>query len=185
MPWEKKYSDREVTGKAMRAFWAQGYEATSVSDLVAATGLNRGSLYSAFTDKRHLFLAALRHYDRVERQDYLSRLAAAHAPHDAILAAFEAAAADRKDAPAGCLLVNTALEAAPHDAEIRRLVNAAFAGVETFFRDRLRAADPDQDADAAAKALLGLFLGLRVMTRAGADPAARNAVVDQARAMLG
>jgi len=40
-------------------FWAEGYEATSMQDLVEAMGINRGSLYGTFGGKRALFLAAL------------------------------------------------------------------------------------------------------------------------------
>ena len=45
-------------------FWRQGYQATSVQDLVEATGLNRGSLYDTFGDKHGLFLEAVEHYRR-------------------------------------------------------------------------------------------------------------------------
>ena len=52
--------------RAMAAFWTRGYEATSIDDLVEATGTNRGSLYGTFGDKRRLFLMALdRYWDTV------------------------------------------------------------------------------------------------------------------------
>src|SRR6056297_1687309 len=92
MPWEKSYNETEVLDRAMRAFWARGYRATSMSELVAATGLNRGSIYAGFTDKRGLFLSALRHYDRTRREDFLAAIARRTPPRAAILAAFEAAA---------------------------------------------------------------------------------------------
>src|SRR5262245_66197867 len=47
---------------ATESFWRAGYAATSLDDLSAATGMNRPSLYSAFGDKRDLYLAALRRY---------------------------------------------------------------------------------------------------------------------------
>ncbi|WP_181366373.1 TetR/AcrR family transcriptional regulator [Albidovulum aquaemixtae] len=176
----------------MRAFWANGYEATSVSDLVAATGLNRGSLYGGFGDKRTLFVQALRHYDATEREGFLTRVAATEAPRDAILAAFEQAARDPGPGgtPPGCLLVNTALECAPHDAEIAGIVNAAFCEVEVFFRTRIEAAiadgalGSDIEPRATARALVGLFLGLRVLARSGADQALHEAVIAQARNMV-
>jgi AcrR family transcriptional regulator len=45
-------------------FWRRGYEATSIGDLVEAIGINRGSLYATFGDKRRLFLASLERYIR-------------------------------------------------------------------------------------------------------------------------
>ena len=52
MPWVRQFDESEVLEKAMRAFWAHGFEATSLRDLVDCTGLNRGSIYAAFGDKR-------------------------------------------------------------------------------------------------------------------------------------
>ncbi|PIV78643.1 MAG: hypothetical protein COW54_08215 [Rhodobacteraceae bacterium CG17_big_fil_post_rev_8_21_14_2_50_63_15] len=64
MPWKRSYVEAEVLEAPMRAFWAHGHQGTSMSDLVAATGLNRGSLYAGFGNKRDLFLLVLKHYDR-------------------------------------------------------------------------------------------------------------------------
>ncbi len=192
MPWEKQYDRTDVVERAMQAFWANGYEGTSIGDLVAATGINRGSLYTAYEGKRSLFIAALRHYDGQLRSDCLERLASEHAPKDAIVAIFDAAARGTgKDVrPGGCLLVNTALELSPHDAEIAALVQANFDAIEAFFRDMLEQARRDGTvrnavpARKCAKALLGLFLGLRVLARSNSDPSTLNAITFQARMML-
>lgn len=192
MPWEKKYEETEVVARAMRAFWARGYEATSISDLVRATGVNRGSLYAAFSDKRTLFLKALRQYDKHYRDDFLGRLAASHGPKDAIAAAFERAARNSGpgDDPGGCLAVNTALEVSPHDPEIRAFVNASLSKVEDFFFYMIEGAKRDgtirrsTPSRATARALLGLFLGLRVLTRSGGDKATFDAIVSQAKSLL-
>jgi TetR/AcrR family transcriptional regulator, copper-responsive repressor len=50
--------------RAMQVFWRQGYEATTVSDLTRAMGINPPSLYAAFGDKEHLYLAALERYQQ-------------------------------------------------------------------------------------------------------------------------
>ena len=192
MPWEKQYDETEVMEQAMRAFWAHGYESTSVNDLVRVTGLNRGSLYAAFTDKRTLFLKVLRHYDKHRQEEVLDRLAASHGPRDAILALFEVAACPSSsgDDPSGCLAVNTALEVAPHDPEIRAFVQAAFARVENFFCTMIASARREGTIKETisprrtAQALLGLFLGLRVLSRSGAEGAALEAITSQARALL-
>ncbi len=192
MPWEKSYKETDVLERAMLAFWARGYEATSINDLVEVTGINRGSLYAAFDDKHGLFTQALRHYDRVHRQDYLTRLAARHGPKDAILTAFQDAARNigRGAKPAGCLLVNTALELSPHDPEIRQFVGGSLKAVEDFFCSMIEAGQEDGSvkstlsARKTAQALMGLFLGLRVLTRSSANRQALDAVTEQARTML-
>jgi AcrR family transcriptional regulator len=53
--------------RAMKVFWRQGYEATSLADLTAAMGINPPSLYAAFGDKEQLFLEAVERYERGHR----------------------------------------------------------------------------------------------------------------------
>ncbi len=192
MPWEKTYNENDVLERAMHAFWARGYEATSMSDLVEATGINRGSIYTAYTSKRALFLRALRHYDKIHRKDHLARIAREYAPRDAVIATFEGAGRNpKKDgAPSGCLLVNSALELSPHDAEIGTFVDACLKEVEDFFFAMIEAAKREGTVREAvpsrqtAQALLGLFLGLRVLMRSNPRRAAINAITSQARMMM-
>jgi TetR/AcrR family transcriptional repressor of nem operon len=58
----KQFDQDEVLDRAMMLFWSQGYEATSIEELVEATGINRGSLYATFIDKNGLFLAVIDRY---------------------------------------------------------------------------------------------------------------------------
>jgi TetR/AcrR family transcriptional repressor of nem operon len=58
----KQFDRSQVLDRAMALFWTRGYEATSIHDLVEATGVNRGSIYGTFGDKKGLFLAVLDHY---------------------------------------------------------------------------------------------------------------------------
>lgn len=192
MPWEKAYNETEVLERAMHAFWAQGYKATSMQDLVDATGINRGSIYAAYTNKHTLFMEALRHYDKVHRADYLQQVSKRHAPKDAIIEVFVGAskATGRNGAPAGCLLVNSVLELSPHDAEVRDFVDACLGEVENFFFSNIRAGKRDGTIRTAgtsretAQSLLGLFLGVRVLTRGNRCNATMEAITSQVRMML-
>ena len=58
----REFDVEQVLEAAMQAFWANGYEGTSLTDLVAATGLMKGSLYQAFGDKHSLFIQTLNRY---------------------------------------------------------------------------------------------------------------------------
>src|ERR1700751_2260586 len=58
----KKFPRAQGLDGAMVVFWRRGYEATSIAELVAATGINRASIYATFGDKKGLFLAVLDHY---------------------------------------------------------------------------------------------------------------------------
>ena len=61
--------DREAAlERAIDVFWRHGYEATSMSDLTAAMGINPPSLYAAFGDKEKLFLEAVERYQQQRRR---------------------------------------------------------------------------------------------------------------------
>ena len=110
---------------AMEAFWAKGYEATSLCDLMAATGLHKGSLYQAFGDKHSLFIQALRRYlDEMLRLENAA-LRNGETPLDGLRNVTHAII-DMVDAdcgtPRGCMAVNAIVELAPHDSEVRKLM---------------------------------------------------------------
>ncbi|MEM7225063.1 MAG: TetR/AcrR family transcriptional regulator [Pseudomonadota bacterium] len=193
MPWEKQFDSEAALEAAMKAFWARGYEATSMQDLTERMGINRASLYATFGNKHSLFLAALRRYDQHHRAEYLAGLAARHTPKAAILTTFDNVIheATENGARDGCLLVNTALELSPHDPKIAAVVGQALSEVEVFFRERVAAGQATGeipahlDAAETARALLGLFMGLRVLTRSRPEPALLRAIARQAEALLG
>ena len=192
MPWEKQFDSDAALEKAMAAFWARGYEATSVQDLVDCMGINRGSLYATFGDKRQLFLAALRRYDERHRKVWVAGLTGAMAPRAAVLAVFEDAVAAALDAKArdGCLLVNTALELSPHDPEIAALIAQSLEEMEGFFRVNIEEGQaegtiPERvDGAEVAGALLSLFLGLRVLARSRPEEPLLRAIARQAEALI-
>jgi len=111
---------------AMQQFWRKGYEATSMADLMAATGLHKGSLYGTFGDKHSLFLQALKRYlwnmDRTETE----ALKGAKTPLDGLCCVGHAMidlVDDEGDAPKGCMAVNAIVEMAPDDDEVKKLMD--------------------------------------------------------------
>ena len=192
MPWEKQFDPDTALQKAMQTFWARGYGATSMADLVTEMGVNRGSLYATFGDKRSLFIRALRRYDAEYRIAWIDALGKGNPPREAILSAFEDAIAAALEGGSrdGCLLVNTALELSPHDDEIGALVAEAMTGMEAFFRTMIERGQASSQIPAdlqpseTAAALLSLFIGLRVLSRSRPEPTLLRAIADQAAAML-
>lgn len=185
MPWRKRFDRETVLETAMAAFWAHGFEATSVADLVAATGVNRASLYDTYGDKRSLFLAALGTYaDRHRRA--LAEFAATLAPRAALRAPFEAlvAQAEGGSPGSGCFLTNSALERAAHDPEVRRIVADAQAATEAFFARTIAAAGAAADVETAARGMLAALLGVAVLARSRPDPAVLRGAVEGALAAL-
>lgn len=191
MPWQKQFDVDDALSKAMHAFWARGYEATSMQDLVDCMGIGRGSLYAAFGDKRRLFLHALAHYDDRHRHRWTERLSACASPRQAILAAFdEVITATLDGSRDGCLLVNTALEMSPHDDEIAAVVSKALEEMEAFFRTMVQRGQaageisPALDATETAQGLLALLAGLRVLSRSRPEEALMRGAARQAEACL-
>ena len=192
MPWEKNFDADDALTKAMQAFWSRGYEATSISDLVESMGINRGSLYATFGDKRSLFMRALREYRAVHLHDWVAALARAHGPRAAIIAAFDraVAAALGDGARDGCFLINTALELSPHDQEVAEFVGACLVEMETFFREMIEQAQaageiPDHVAPVeTAGSLLGLFVAVRVFSRSRPEEPLLRSITRQAEQLL-
>jgi TetR/AcrR family transcriptional repressor of nem operon len=140
-------------------------------------GIGGPSLYNAYGDKRELFERALRRYAERSMRERIARLEASHRPKEAI-AAFVAEIVDRslKDPERkGCLLVNAALDVAPHDADVGRMVSGYLGEIRGFFRRNIDAARKAgqvprrTDAEAVSGHLLGVVTGIRVLARTGAN----------------
>lgn len=178
---------------AVRAFWSRGYEATSVRDLAASTGLTCASLYNAFGDKRALFRRALDHYVATGFAVRARHLEAELPPREAIVSFFEEIVerslsdAERK----GCFLVNSALELAPHDPDFQKVVEGVLTQMEQFFRRCVVAGQANGTIDAArspddlARLLLSTLLGLRVLARSRPEPELLHGALRPVFALLG
>lgn len=177
----------------MACFWRNGYMATSTRDLATEMGIGGVSLYNAFGDKRTLFTRALERYQSSVVRTYLAEIARDCRPPDILPAFFadiiEQSLGDRERR--GCLLVNAALEVAPHDAAIAAQIAPSLNEIETFFRRTLRAGHRDGSipkvcrADEAAKLMPGVLVGLRVLARAKPERAQLEGVVAPMLALLG
>ena len=172
----KAFDEERAIDAAVDCFWSRGYEATSVRDLAESMGIGGTSLYNAYGDKRALFSKSLERYANRSMRERIARLEARHRPKQAVQA-FLAEIIDRslKDPDRrGCLLVNSALDVAPHDARIGRVVAGYLDEIRAFFRRNLEAArKADQvprtlDPDEVSGHLLGVVLGIRVLARTGA-----------------
>lgn len=191
MPWQKSFDVDEAIADAMKVFWEKGYERTSISDLVEATGVPRQSLYNAVGCKRELFIKVLLKYDIEHRRAALSTLEATGEPLKAIRATFERAVSDAfEEECRGCLLINTAMDFPAQNEEVRTVVTAGLREFEAFFRQlvelgQARSEIPESmDAASVASALCALYIGVRVMGRGGFVGAKLETMPDQALALL-
>lgn len=168
----REFDEEKVLELAVEQFWERGYEATSIRDLAQAMGLTTASVYNAFGDKRAVYRRALDFYversfiDRVGRFESKLPLLAIKAFFDEII---ERSLGDVKRK--GCMLVNSALEVAPHDEEFQRVVAEVLVQVEGFFLRCVKRGQEGgtindrQSASDLAGALLSTLLGIRVLAR--------------------
>ena len=189
----REFDEDRALDAAVDCFWSRGYEATSVRDLAREMGIGGASLYNAFGGKRALFARVLERYANRSSRERIARLEAGHRPREAIRA-FLAEVIDRsiKDRERkGCLLVNSALDVAPHDAELGRVVTGYLEEIRAFFRRNVVAASeagetpPGTDAETLSIHLLGVLMGMRVLARTGARRRTLEAVVQPALDLLG
>ena len=175
----QEFEITEVLRNAMYVFWSKGYEAARLTDILAATGLSKSSLYATFGDKRKLFLAAFDAY-RKGRMEYLQQtLNNCQSARQSIETFFRQGVAHSQDETrvCGCMTANEAVELAPHDTDIQRLVAEDFQAIEDAFNQAIARGQADgsiksrQEPRLLARFLLVGLQGLQVMARAKSDRA--------------
>ena len=187
----REFDEGVVLDAAVLCFWNRGYQATSIEDLVEKTGITAASLYNAFGDKRAIYEKALDHYVQGSVADRIRRCGAL-APRDAIGAFFEEilkrSLGDRERK--GCMLVNAALDVAPHDPGFRKIVTEVLAEIEAFFLACVKAGQADGTimrslpAETLSRHLLGVLMGIRVLARVRPEQALLEGVVAPSLALL-
>ena len=147
----REFDEEQVLDAAMKAFWANGYESTSLADLVSVTGLHKGSLYQAFGDKHSLFIQTLNRYLHNVRQHKNQILESADTPLGgirAVLHGFIDMSEADSDCPQGCMAVKTLVEMAPHDPQVRRIMDEHKKGMQSAICSRVAQAQASGDLDA-------------------------------------
>jgi TetR/AcrR family transcriptional repressor of nem operon len=187
----REFDEAEVLDAATDCFWRDGYEATSIRDLAARMGITGASLYNAFGSKRSLFRAVLQRYAERSTRERIARLGSTLPPKEAVRAFLGEIVERSVDGDrCGCLLVNTALEVAPHDPELGAEVATRLGEIEAFFHRAISAAQadgsvpPDRDPADLARLLLGVTLGLRVLARSKPQRELLEGVVRPALTLL-
>ncbi|MDB4946149.1 MAG: transcriptional regulator, TetR family [Labilithrix sp.] len=148
----KAFDEQEALDAAMRVFWRQGYEGTSLSDLTAAMGINRPSLYATFGNKEALFRRAVERYLAGPGAAIMAALEQPTAREAvAELLRIHVEAPGEQGRPLGCLMINAGLgcsmEAEPLRDELAKTRQASVVAL----RKRLERAQREGDLPAGAK----------------------------------
>ena len=183
------FKPETALNQAMDVFWKDGFAATSLDDVSAATGLNRPSLYGAFGDKRALYLQAYSQY-RKHVNEVFAPLFAAREPLREKLKRILMTALDLylsgEGGPRGCFTVLTASSDAIADPEIHGLVaeaiDAADRAFGRLFADARAAGELPPNADARRLACMAsaTIHTLSIRARARVPRAELLRIVDDA-----
>lgn len=149
----RAYQPEIALGKALDLFRKDGFAATSLDDLSAATGMNRPSLYGAFGDKRELYIKSYQRY-RADARAAMIDIFGGQLPIRQRLERIYAAALDiylsGEAGPRGCFTVMTAASEAVADPDIRKLVLEGFSELDKAFAACFRLAKENGELSPSA-----------------------------------
>ncbi|CAI0799538.1 Bacterial regulatory proteins, tetR family [Serratia quinivorans] len=181
----REFDREQALLKARDLFWRQGYEGTSMSDLVAELGIASARIYKAFGSKELLFREAIASYenheggfaDRAFSEENDVRVAIKRLLDDAV------ALYSRTDLPQGCMVVSSAASVSDESSGIKDWLAEHRLQRTQGMIDRLRTAvatgelPPETDADALGDYFAAFLHGLSVQARDGVSRARLEAAV--------
>lgn len=186
----KEFDEQDALRAAMKLFWSKGYEGTTLTELLHATGLSKSSLYATFGNKRALFLKALSLYQQERMRALTNYLSAEETAFAALRCFFDMVLhhAGLEERPFGCMSCNEAVELGPHDAEVQALVERDFLAMEDAFATAIDRGKKDksittqQETRSLARFLVITHQGVQLMARSKAHP---DQLKDALAVMLG
>lgn len=181
----RSFDEEVALDRAMRLFWRQGYEGTSLDDLTSELGIAKPSLYAAFGNKRALFTKAVERYTRSVGAE-LQRALDEPRAEDVARRFLRIYTEVRPEVPPGCLLVQGALACSPESAEVQQEVAARRKKAEELLAQRLVRAQKEGDLPAdvrpadLARYVTTVAQGLSVQAASGATTAQLRRVAELA-----
>lgn len=171
----RSYDSETLALRTLMAFWQGGYHATSMDDLVRATGVSRHGIYKAFGGKKGMFLSSFDLYQERIVSPAFEQVEQAAATLKDIAAYFEQqiSLAEESGLPGpGCLVANSATEVAPHDRDVQRKIDAhnnrLRRGFSAAIRNSADGVSPRRSRQ-LADAVLVFATGLWALSRVTSD----------------
>lgn len=186
----KEFDEAKVLLKAMVLFWRNGYEKTSMQDLVDYMNIHRRSIYDTFGDKQTLFLRALQLFEEITEKRIEQQIKPINSVKLAIRRLFEMAVLSNERKPPGCLIVNTAVELTLHNQEIADRISKNFSKTEILIYELLLQGQKngelsDQlDLEKVAQSIHNSFIGIRVLSKTTDDKEKLQNIIDSTLAVL-
>jgi len=136
----KQFNQDEALQNALNIFWAKGFEATSMQELVSAMGVNRASMYQTYGNKNALYSAAVDRYIASSLLHIKESLEAAKSPLGGLQQLFTHLIEQSFTKLSGCFMGNTAAELGPHNVAIAEKVRNFWTQFEGLISNTLKRA---------------------------------------------
>jgi TetR/AcrR family transcriptional regulator, transcriptional repressor for nem operon len=171
---------------ATQQFWAEGYEATSLQDLLKAMNLSKSSLYQTFGKKYDLFIRCLEFYQQSMVDELNTQLINSISPKQFLSDFLEGVILEAKTKATrkGCFLVNTANELSQRDAGVAKAVSCGTRNLSEVFHRAIeqgknqKLINNNMSTESLVDYLMTSISGLRTMIKAGADRDTLNPVIN-------
>jgi TetR/AcrR family transcriptional repressor of nem operon len=187
---KREFDEVEALKQAMQLFWVQGYEKTSMEDLVNHMGVHRKSIYDTFGNKHELFIKVLEYYKTAIGQQMLQHIANKESALDKIRALFEFSKINSEEQAKGCLVVNTAVELSLHDEVIAQIVRTNFDETEKVIYQLLQQGQTtgefssQLDLAVTTKFIHNALIGIRVQLKTTEEQQKLQPIIDMTLQVL-
>ena len=185
----QEFDSNKVILAAMDTFWSNGFDGTSMQQLLKSTGLSKSSLYQSFGGKQELFIKCLEEYTLAMKDKLLTQLSLSKSGVSFIKEVLLSAAEEAKGTsiPKGCLIMNTATEFAQSNAAVSRTVNKGIDAFRVALKKARTANEIDADADLEqlSSYIVSSMSGIKSMVKGGADEKAVRSIVEVVMRSIG
>ncbi len=176
----REFCVNKALERALDAFWVNGYEATSVCDLMEAMDLQKGSLYKAFGDKHSLYMSALEQYIRQSREFDQQTLEDAATPKEAVTKWLNRDIKKKRNdsMKRGCFVVNALTELAYKDEQVAAAIKNHISDMISLLTKTIQQGQEegefrsDVSASGIAQILVTHLFGLATLGKAVTSKAA-------------
>lgn len=181
-----EFDPDKALNEAMELFWSNGYDGTSLSDLLDVMELSKSSFYQSFGNKKQLYQQCLHQYRKQISKQLLADLDNASSAMDFLEDLFVSISrkADTPKGRRGCLIMNSASAKAPFDSEIGKIVKSGAQQFEKIFYKAIKQAQKEgdipfeKDPHAMAQYLVSSRSGLLAMAKSGSTTEELNQIIE-------
>jgi TetR/AcrR family transcriptional repressor of nem operon len=189
---DKQFDPEIALERAMQLFWANGYAATGLSELLETMEIGRKSLYDTFGNKRALYIKALQRYSQTVVRGLHQALNNPNRPALENLRAVMRDLSEQHSQPmnSGCLLGVSMAQARTDDVEIAGVLRKHMERVEHAYHQAFARAQadgelkPETNVRNLARLFMSAHQGLALIGRVAETQEVQHGIVEGALAVL-